>query len=84
MSNRHRKILRALGYSSEYKLYSWKHTGAVALAKAGVGLKAIQLQLRHHSLDQTDEYLRQLGVEDFEELIEQFPAIDQKIVKVIG
>jgi integrase len=75
MSNRHRVILRELGFDHQYKLYSWKHTGAVALARAGVSLKAIQLQLRHHSLDQTDEYLRQLGVGDFQELKDDFPAI---------
>ena len=75
MSRRHRVMLKELGFSKEYQLYSWKHTGAVELAKAGVRLKAIQLQLRHHSLDQTDEYLRQLGVDDFKELKELFPAI---------
>ena len=77
MTARHRKILQHLGFSSDYKLYSWKHTGAVQLVKAGVSIKAIQTQMRHHSLDQTDQYLRQLGVGDFKELKQLFPSIDQ-------
>lgn len=69
------KALQHLGFdTSEYSVYSWKHTGAVACVKAGIGLKELQLQLRHHSLDQVDEYLRQLGVNDFENLRKGFPA----------
>ncbi|MCB0706358.1 MAG: site-specific integrase [Saprospiraceae bacterium] len=74
-SGRHRKVLRALDFGSQYKLYSWKHTGAVMAVKAGIGVKALQLQLRHHSLDQVNEYLRQLGVGDLEQLEKKFPEI---------
>lgn len=72
---RFRKVLDDLGFSSEYKLYSWKHTGAVAAVKAGINIKELQLQLRHHSLDQVNQYLRQLGVNDMTELAEKFPSI---------
>lgn len=75
MSSRHRSILRELGFGVEYKLYSWKHTGAVMAVKAGVGLKELQLQLRHHSLDQVNEYLRQMGVSDMRNLQNKFPAL---------
>ena len=72
----HRKILKSFAFDTEqYKLYSWKHTGAVMAAKAGVGLKALQIQLRHHSLDQVNDYLRQMGVHDHGRLKEIFPAI---------
>jgi len=75
MSTRHRTILRDLGFGHEYKLYSWKHTGAVQAVKAGVSVKELQMQLRHHSLDQVNEYLRQMGVTDMTNLKLDFPAI---------
>jgi len=43
-------------------LYSFKHTGVVAAYKAGIKVKAIQQQLRHASLLETDNYLRGLGL----------------------
>jgi len=61
---RHRRALEHLGFGEGYTLYSWKHTGAIALHRQGVSVKEIMLQMRHHSLDQTDSYLRQLGVRD--------------------
>ncbi|WMX15921.1 site-specific integrase [Aureispira sp. CCB-E] len=72
----HRLILKELGFdTTRYKLYSWKHTGAVAAVKAGIHIKQLQIQLRHHSLDQVDEYLRQLGVSDLGDLRDKFPSI---------
>jgi integrase len=64
MTNRHREHLKNLRFGPGYQLYSWKHTGAVNAIKNGVGVKELQIQLRHHSLDETDKYLRQLGVGD--------------------
>jgi len=75
MSTRHRSILNDLQCGQEYKLYSWKHTGAVQAVKAGVSIKELQLQLRHHSLDQVNDYLRQMGVSDLTKLKDNFPAI---------
>lgn len=75
MYRRHKKILDSLNFGEGYSLYSWKHTGAVAAAKAGVGIKELQIQLRHHSLDQTDEYLRQMGVRDVHRIRQMFPQI---------
>jgi hypothetical protein len=74
LSKRFRKVLTGLGFGLEYQFYSWKHTGAVAAVKAGASLKELQLQLRHHSLDEVDKYLRQLGVWDLNRLEELFPA----------
>jgi len=72
----HRELLKELGFdTSRYKLYSWKHTGAVAAVKAGIHIKQLQIQLRHNSLDQVDEYLRQLGVSDLGDLRDKFPSI---------
>jgi integrase len=74
LGERHAVALKALGFSSEYKMYSWKHTGAVNCVKAGVSLKELQIQLRHHSLDMVDKYLRQLGIADLVKLRASFPA----------
>ncbi len=73
--SRFRKVLKALGFGIEYKFYSWKHTGAVACVRAGASLKELQIQLRHHSLEEVDRYIRQLGVNDLADLEMKFPAI---------
>ncbi len=76
MNRKHRRILKELHFDTDrYKLYSWKHTGAVAAVKAGIHIKQLQIQLRHHSLDQVDMYLRQLGVQDLNDLKDKFPSI---------
>lgn len=70
-----RKVLISLGFGTEYQLYSWKHTGAVACVRAGASLKELQIQLRHHSLEEVDKYIRQLGVHDLQDLEGRFPGI---------
>ena len=70
-----RRVLTHLGFGNEFQLYSWKHTGAVAVVRAGASLKEVQIQLRHHSLEEVDKYLRQLGVHDLNDLEDRFPAI---------
>ena len=75
MYKRHKKILDGLNFGPGYTLYSWKHTGAVMAAKAGISVKELQMQLRHHSLDETDKYLRQMGVKDLSNLRDRFPGI---------
>lgn len=68
-------FLKALNFSSRYKLYSWKHTGVAECARAGLNLKDIQMQLRHHSLEMTDQYLKSLGVMDNERIRNKFPDL---------
>jgi len=75
MSRKHREILRRLNYGKGYCLYSWKHTGAIHAIKAGISVKELQVQLRHHSLTETDKYLRQLGVRDISNFRQQMPDI---------
>ncbi|MDX2248223.1 MAG: site-specific integrase [Bacteroidia bacterium] len=76
MKIRHQRILRELGYDTkQYKLYSWKHTGAVMAVRAGVPIKILQIQLRHHSLDQVEKYLRQMGINEVENYSDRFPDI---------
>jgi integrase len=38
-------------------IYAMKHTGAGRLVDAGIDMRSIQLQMRHYSLEQTQQYL---------------------------
>ena len=72
---RHQAFLKKLHFDTvRHKLYSWKHTGAVMAVKAGVNIKQLQMQLRHHSLDQVNAYLRQLGIMDLEDFSSKIPG----------
>lgn len=75
LTRRHRLILDNLGFDKTYGLYSWKHTGVWNCVKAGLNIKEIQTQLRHHSLDMVSEYLKNLGVTDMPDIALKFPAI---------
>ncbi len=44
-------------------------------AKAGGSLKDLQLQWRHHSLDQVDAYLKDLGVHESSFVKNNFPEL---------
>lgn len=74
MYARHRKYLKQLRFPNGYTLYSWRHTGAVNAIQSGVSVKDLQLQMRHKSLDQTDQYLRQMGVQQMR-TIDRFPEL---------
>lgn len=71
----HKKLLDELKIRGRYAFYSWKHTGAVKAVQAGINIKDLQLQLRHHSLDMVNEYLKNLGVMDSKDLKGRFPDI---------
>ena len=62
MGYRYHKMIKDLKLNTDYTLYSWKHSGVVAAYNAGVDIKTIQNQCRHHSLEQTDIYLKSLGL----------------------
>lgn len=70
----HKKILEELKIRGRYSFYSWKHTGVVKAVKAGINIKDLQLQLRHHSLDMVNEYLKNLGVLESADIRDKFPA----------
>jgi integrase len=76
LGDAHLRVLQQQGFdTSRYKLYSWKHTGAVDFVKNNGSVKELQLQMRHHSLDQTDAYLRQLGVMDMHTIKSRIQAL---------
>lgn len=58
----HKFVLEDLKIGAEHTLYSHKHTGVVAAAKAGVSPYDLMRQLRHSSLEQTMVYLKTLGL----------------------
>jgi len=75
LNDEHRKILDKLNIIGRYAFYSWKHTGVVKVVKSGINIKDLQLQLRHHSLDMVNEYLKNLGVLDSEDLLNRYPTL---------
>lgn len=70
-----KKALKALKIEGNYAFYSWKHTGVVDAVRAGINVKDIQLQLRHHSLDMVNEYLKNLGIMDSMDFRTKMPTI---------
>ncbi len=74
MTERFRKLIKELNLGSDYTLYSWKHSGVVAAYNAGIDIKTIQNQCRHHSLEQTDIYLKSLGL-GVSQAINQIPKL---------
>lgn len=63
ISERHKKALEQSGlYNGELTMYSWKHTGVCNAYRAGMDIKTLQNHLRHHSLSETEIYLRSLGL----------------------
>jgi integrase len=58
-------VLKALGYkliNEHFSLYSIKHSGAIELYLQTKDIIAVKNQCRHTSIEQTDKYLRDLGV----------------------
>ena len=62
-SEAHREALEATGlYGTGVTGYAWKHTGVTNAYLSGVDIVSIQKQCRHHSLAETEKYLRSLGL----------------------
>ena len=72
---RHSQVLKAIGLEkSGHDLYSWKHTGVIALWEATHDIDLIKRQCRHSDIKQTIEYLRDLGIRvDNSDQIHKFP-----------
>ncbi len=65
------KVLKELNITGRaYSLYSYKHSGAIALyLESGKDIKLVQRVCRHQTLEQTNIYLRDLGLlSDYESL----------------
>jgi integrase len=68
-------IRKKLGLPTSYKFYRWKHTGAMMANNSGMTVKDIQMQMRHHSLDETDKYLKKMKAVDSDYLKNDFPDL---------
>lgn len=72
--DKYNKYRDALQISKEKHLYSFKHTGNRDAYLAGVDIKSLQMQNRHHSLSETDKYLQELGLKKNLQ-IDKFPEL---------
>ncbi len=79
MSDRHKKLLERFEFKHNHTLYSWKHTGVVDAYRAGIDIKSLQLQLRHHSLEETDTYLKSLGMYTNKAILTKMPSITEHV-----
>jgi len=78
LRNRFNVIRDRLNLPSQYKLYSWKHTGNARAADAGIPMYHRQLQNGHASIQSTEEYLKnKIGFES-QEIRKQFPVLKTK------
>lgn len=75
MSDRHRAIIKRFDWVNGHTLYSWKHTGVVDAYNNGVDIKSLQLQLRHYSLEDTDTYLKSLGMFSNDAILTKMPTL---------
>ncbi|MCC6635220.1 MAG: site-specific integrase [Chitinophagaceae bacterium] len=75
LSKRFAAVLKALNISNRYSFYSWVHTGIKDAAMSGIPLKQLQLQKGHHDLNMFNEYMKDLGVDDCLQLINNFPSL---------
>ena len=73
--NRFDKIRDNLKLPSYYKLYSFKHSGAVALINSGFGTYDLQRHFRHKSIVTTEQYFRKNLGEKNEKMMNEFPDI---------
>jgi integrase len=58
----HAEYVQHFKFGPDFTLYSWKHTGVVKHYRAGVDIKSIQQQVGHASLEETNKYLKSLGL----------------------
>lgn len=72
-TKRYKPHLDELGITGGQSLYSWKHTGAIKLYQATKDMKKVQRQCRHWSITETDNYLRDLGMFEDDEVEFNFP-----------
>lgn len=75
LNYQHSKYLKKLEITGRYAFYSWKHTGVVKCVQNGLNIRDIQNQLRHHSLDMVQEYLKNLGVLESIDLRLRYPHL---------
>lgn len=61
LQKKYREMRKLFGLSTEYTVYSWKHTRAVHLLMDGAKPRDIMQLFRHKDLSTTSKYIRDLG-----------------------
>lgn len=69
---------------SGYDMYSWKHTGVIALWAATQNIRLIQQQCRHSTAVQTETYLQDLGIIVRHTQIQDFPEFELLYMSIIS
>lgn len=74
--NRYGKVIRPKfkWMTKDHTLYSWKHTGIVELKRAGIEDAFIMTQSGHRTVSGYQTYLKSLGIEKNERLVNGFPS----------
>jgi integrase len=81
--NKQRSMLDELGFTDqEYTLYGYKHTGNINLYLATNDIMAVFEQNGHSSLDQTRNYMRDLGMLRNENVYNKFPEFAGNVDKI--
>lgn len=75
MAERFKKYMERVELGVGHTFYSWKHTGVIMAYNAGIDIKTLQAHLRHASLEETDTYLRSLGLIQSNDIITKFPDL---------
>lgn len=75
MPTRFNQIRKELKMSDNYKFYSFKHSGAEALADKGIDPWALQSHLRHKSIETTQRYTRKRLGSRNSTIKDEFPDI---------
>lgn len=73
MRTRFNKYRDTLKLSHEYKLYSFKHTGAGALLDSGITFKGLMDHLRHQDIESTYHYIRKHHSNKSDKIRNHFP-----------
>ncbi len=69
------KLCKKNDFPKKYAIYGWKHTGVSEHYKITKDIKFIQMQCRHSSLDETNKYLKGLGLFEHNENLDNAPTI---------
>ena len=69
-------VLKKLGYSKDYTLYSWKHTGVVNNYIGGLSPASIRMQIGHTDTGSFEKYLKSLGLFENKEVMNNYVELE--------
>jgi integrase len=66
------RVIKPLGFTKEYTLYSWKHTGVVNNYLGGLSPASLRMQIGHNDTGSFEKYLKSLGLFENKEVMENY------------